>query len=127
MRLRITLAYPTEEVKDLVNFASKGINHRRLTVWVKNSAYSWYGRAYLNRGHCVVRIGKENHFPVKNHQYPRLKRPPIYDINNWQEALVLCVAHELRHQQQWRKNKPRSEVDAERWAYKKLLAYRATF
>jgi hypothetical protein len=125
MKLRITLAQPAEEVARLVLLASEGIDHDMLSVWVKNCSRAFAGRAYFEACHCVVRIGRPSHFPIRRHHYPRLKTAPVYDIESWQEALVLVTAHELRHQEQFRLGHPRSEVDAERWALTRLAAYRA--
>lgn len=122
MRLRITSNYPIEEVKKLVRFASKGVNHSHLTVWVKNSSSSFAGR-YFHYGHVVARIGQPKKFPC-DMQYPGLKRAPAYEVNNWQEAMVVVVAHELRHHFQHKHHKRMSEIDAERWAVKKLVAFR---
>jgi hypothetical protein len=125
MRLRITLAQPHEEVTQLVALAAEGIDHSDLSLWVKNCSRAFAGRAYLEARHCVARIGKPLHYPIRSHCYPGLKTAPVYDLETWQEALIVVVAHELRHQQQYQQKKPCSEVDAERWAVDRLQAYRA--
>jgi hypothetical protein len=126
LQLRITLSQPTAEVRELVELAAEGIDTDGLSVWVKNCSRAFAGRAYFEAKHCVVRIGGPVHFPIRRHHYPRLKTAPIYDLNSWQEALVLVTAHELRHQQQYRHGWRRSEVDAERWALNRLSAFRLT-
>lgn len=55
------------------------------------------------------------------------KRSPVIVCVNWREALVAVAAHEARHIQQFQRNKPRSEVDAERFAAKALERYRESF
>ena len=133
MRVKITLNYPKAEILKLVEFASIGINDRNITLAIKNSRYAFRGRAYhgiwwLNgkkhKNYCVIAIGKETHFPIKSHKYPRLRTAPTYDLNDWREALIICTAHELHHQKKFRTRKRNSEVDAERWAVKRLEAYR---
>ena len=124
MKLRITLKQPVDEVHALVNLAAEGIDTDGMSVWVKNCSRAFAGRAYFEARHCVVRIGGFQHFPIRNHHYPRLKTAPVYDLNSWQEAVVLVTAHELRHQQQYLSGWRASEVDAERWAVERLLAYR---
>ncbi len=124
MKLRITLAQPHDEVAQLVALAAEGIDHDALSVWVKNCSHAFAGRAYFAAAHCVVRIGKPSYFPIHNHHYPGLKTAPMYDLGTWQEAVVLVTAHELRHQEQYRRGYRKSEVDAERWALTRLLAYR---
>jgi hypothetical protein len=124
VQLRITLSQPSGEVRELVELAAEGINTEGLTVWVKNCSHAFAGRAYFEARHCVVRIGRPLNFPIHGHHYPRLKTAPIYDLNSWQEALILVTAHELRHQQQFRNGWRRSEIDAERWALGRLTAFR---
>jgi hypothetical protein len=124
LQLRITLSQPAAEVRALVELAAEGIDTEGLSVWVKNCSRAFAGRAYFEAQHCVVRIGGSRHFPIRRHHYPRLKTAPVYDLNSWQEALVLVTAHELRHQQQYRHGWRRSEVDAERWALDRLSAFR---
>ena len=125
MRVKTTIDYPIEEVKRLCAVASRGINHKGFTIWIKNSRHAYAGRAYLYRNYAVVRVGRPEHYPLQAH-YRGLKRAPYFTLNNWQEAIVAVVAHELRHLQQYKLRKPRSEVDAERWAVKRLDAYRET-
>jgi hypothetical protein len=125
LALRVTLKQPFEEVRELVELAAEGMDTRGLSIWVKNCSRAFVGRAYREAAHCVVRIGADRNFPIRDHTYPGLKTAPIYDIESWQEAVVVVTAHELRHQQQFRMGWPASEVDAERWALGRLETYRA--
>jgi hypothetical protein len=52
------------------------------------------------------------------------KRAPLIEVHDWREALVVVASHEARHVHQFRHGKPRSEVDAERFAAKALERYR---
>ena len=52
------------------------------------------------------------------------KRAPVIVCRDWREALVMLAAHEARHIHQFQHNKPRSEVDCERFAAKALERYR---
>lgn len=125
MRIKLTASYPLEEVKALCKVASYGIRTKNFRIWIKNSRYAFAGRAWSS--YAVVRIGKPHHYPIKDHQYTRLKTAPVYDINDWKEAMIIVVAHELRHLQQGRlRMRGKGEVDAERWALKRLHAYRAS-
>lgn len=54
------------------------------------------------------------------------QRSPLIVVNDWREALVVVAAHEARHMAQHARGKPASEVDAERFAAKRLEAYRET-
>lgn len=60
---------------------------------------------------------------VERHPYGG-KRSPFIEVNDWREALVAVAAHEARHIYQFQHGKPKSEVDAERFAAKRLAAYR---
>jgi hypothetical protein len=49
--------------------------------------------------------------------------PPI-EMMDWREGLVALAAHEFNHIRQFQNNWPRSEVDCEKFAAKRLAAYR---
>jgi hypothetical protein len=53
------------------------------------------------------------------------RRAPQIDMADWREALVMVAAHEARHIWQYQHGKPRSEVDCERFAAKRLTEWRA--
>ncbi|MBS7622269.1 hypothetical protein KEJ39_01160 [Candidatus Bathyarchaeota archaeon] len=136
MRIKNTSRYPTDEVEQLVRFASRGIDSSRVEVHVKNSKRVFAGRAWHNIGRnmvinvaeditdlLVVRVGSPTNFPFE-FSYPRLKTAPRYMIQDWREAVVCLTAHELYHIKQRRTGRRASEVRAERWALKRLLEYR---
>ena len=87
MIIRNTSKYPDKRVRELIAFASKGFNDKKICLNVKGSNKSYYGRAYLGVPSIsnaprstdyliVVRIGKPDKFPVKhfysNYKYKRL-------------------------------------------------------
>jgi len=134
MILRNTSRYPDSEVRDLVKFACKGFNDKRVCINVKNCNTSIYrGRAYggvpyisnapkSSKYLVVIRIGSPDRFPTQgNGGY---KRVPDFEIKDWKEALVAIVAHELTHIKQYRYGKRRSEVKCEMAEIKKLQEYR---
>ncbi len=136
MRIKNTSRYPTAEVERLVRFAAKGIGKSRVEIHVKNSRRVFAGRAWHIIGNnrivnvakyvddlVVVRIGPPAKFPIE-FSYPRLKTVPRYTIRDWKEAIVSVTAHELYHIKQRRACRRASEVKAERWALKRLEAYR---
>jgi hypothetical protein len=182
MRLDNTSLYPTARVRELVEFAMKGVNTDRLYVRVKGSNGTVAGAAYDNVPDVspvsrmksvdrlvVCRIGSPSSFPCDNlREYTRwvqvplsqwqemskaeqeklrywqhsdgsfgqerqvvMKHPyggqrsPLIVMNDWEEGLIALAAHEGRHVHQQRNGKPRSEVDAERFAAKRLEAWRA--
>jgi hypothetical protein len=70
-------------------------------------------------GVMLFQVGEEVRHPYGG------KRAPLIVCRDWREALVAVAAHEARHIQQYQRNKPRSEVDCERFAAKALDRYRA--
>lgn len=135
MIVRNTSKYPTEEVKKLIEFAVNGFGNK-VCVNVKNSASSYHGRAYpyvpnvsnapkSSKYLITVRIGSPDKFPKEDYySNTKYKRLTPFTYNTWQEAMMAVAAHEFRHIYQFIKNKPRSEVDASKYAYKKLMEYR---
>ena len=61
---------------------------------------------------------------VSQHGYGG-KRSPVLTFESWREALVAVAAHEGRHIWQYQTDAPRSEVDAEQAAGRRLDAFRA--
>ena len=61
---------------------------------------------------------------VSQHGYGG-KRSPGLTFESWREALVAVAAHEGRHIWQYQTDAPRSEVDAEQAAGRRLDAFRA--
>jgi hypothetical protein len=132
--------YPDAEVRALVVFALKGLDTRRLAVNIKNAVNcAFRGRAYRGiprvspyRGDrrvthlMTVGIGAPWKFPALScyHHQKGMKSAPGYRMECWREALVAVAAHEARHIHQFRRALPASEVDTERWAAKRLDAYR---
>ncbi|MCL5999346.1 MAG: hypothetical protein M1546_25275 [Chloroflexi bacterium] len=152
MYVRNRSRYPTGEVQQLLAVAAEGIDTADVEVHIRNSKGCFSGTAFFARPRrlrlqpatrwlIVARIGVPDRFPILQHHYPGLKTAPRYDIMNWCEAVVLIVAHELRHVQQFRARaewisvqrslQPRtqvrpsgearfSEVVCERWAVARL-------
>jgi len=135
--LRNESRYSTQEVRKLVTFAVGEIDLRHVCVKVKNSnrqAFSGMAYDHIPRLAVVpasakqlvtVRIGGQVKFPLLGHRYlGKSDRFPTYDIHNWQEALVVCTAHEALHIEQFREGLRCSELRAERYAVRKLNEWR---
>ncbi len=54
------------------------------------------------------------------------KGSPLIEMMDWREGLVGLAAHEFTHIRQYQNNWPRSEVQCEQFAAKRLAAYRNT-
>src|SRR5690242_14068927 len=113
MFVRNSSRYPTDEVEQLVAHGAWGIDTDDIEIHVRNSKGSFSGTAYFakprrlrlqsqTRWLVVARIGEPRRFPIHRHRYPGLKTAPRYDILDWREAVILIVAHEVRHVQQFR-------------------------
>jgi hypothetical protein len=53
-------------------------------------------------------------------KYPRLKTAPVFTAHDWRDQLLAVAAHEAYHVKQFRTGMRRSEVAAERWAFRAL-------
>lgn len=154
MRIKNTSKYPTHIVCSLIKFGCKGVNMDRVMIHVKNTSkggvagFAYYGVPSISsaRGMVTVdrlvtiRLGSEDRFPRDNmtsewHKSPTGgyvlvkhpyggKRSPLIVCNDWREGCVAIAAHEARHIYQMKHKKRLSEVDAERFAAKRLAAFR---
>lgn len=130
--------YPTAEIEELLKIAGEGIDPGAVVVRVKDCRGPFTGRAYrafmasewwpTGVRYVLLRVGPKCKFPwTRRYQYKRLKTaPPRYRFATWQEAIVGVGAHELTHIEQFRTQRPASEVEAE-WALVRALErYRST-
>lgn len=151
MSIYNTSKYPTNEIRDLILFGMKGIKTDDVFVHVKHTSQKTFrGLAhrivpYSSKAHklkkqykyqITIAIGHASWFPVstgrrvykRNGQVEIVgyggKASPVYTVNNWQEAFVAVAAHEARHIYQFRKGKRVSEPDCEKWALRRLEAFR---
>lgn len=130
--------YPTDEVKRLIRFAVKPLDMRAVCIHVKNANNCPYrGLAYRGiPGPAVeslqgvppssdwlvtMAIGAEDQFP---HEFQYMKRGPIITTDNWKEAVVTLAAHEGLHIEQFKENKPMSEIACEWFSQRMLDEYR---
>lgn len=125
-----------QEIKQLIRFAAKtavGLDHTGIEVHVKNtynhgcSGFCYnsplkFGSPDWIKQSIVIKIGPDHFFPEKF--YLKYKKVPDYEVANWQEAVILVVAHELRHLWQFRNKKPMSEVDAEKISLRAIEKWR---
>jgi hypothetical protein len=127
--------FSNDLVRRLVAFARDGREHGEVALTVKNSGRSFRGTAYprtpsVSPWHgkanylVVVCIGDDSRFPMRDHSYPGLKSAPVYDILDAVEALVLVLAHELQHCEQFKYGRRLSEIEAERSALRTLERFR---
>lgn len=107
-------------------------------VYANPDAHEWTARSYdgvprIARVQDGIRYlvtfnipadPRECRYPI-THQDPRLKTSPVVTFGGWQENLLHIAAHEARHIHQFRHGRSRSELDAERWAARRLLVSQA--
>jgi hypothetical protein len=140
--IRNTSRFPDDEVRRLIEFATEGLDMRRVCVNVKGGR-GLGGRAYdgvpsisnaprAARYLMTIKLGNGASFPVgplnRNGKSPGEVGPrnrfPFFTYADWREWLVACAAHEARHIHQYRHGTRRSEVDCERFAEETLDRYR---
>jgi hypothetical protein len=136
MTLRNTSRYDTREVRELVRFATSEVDMRGVHVNVKNANNTAFrGMAYIGVPFIsnappkadylvTIGIGAEDHFPMSRIHRRMTSRWPEYEMNNWREALVVVAAHEAKHIEQFKEDKPRSEIACEYFAARMLRRYR---
>jgi hypothetical protein len=141
--IRNTSKHPDDEVRKLVQFATRGVDMNRVCVNVKGghglSARAYDGVPSISnaprsaRYLVTIKVGNGVRFPVGPHNRngktpdevgPR-NRFPFFSYADWSEWLVSAAAHEAWHIHQYRHGKRRSEVDCERFAEKALNRYRS--
>lgn len=140
--IRNTSRHPDDEVRELVRFATRGVDMARVCVNVKGghglSARAYDGVPSISnaprraRYLVTIKIGNGVRYPVGPHDRrgrgpdevgPR-NRFPFFTYADWREWLVVAAAHEARHIHQYRYGERRSELDCERFAEKALARYR---
>jgi hypothetical protein len=133
--VRNTSRYPSDDVLRLVLFATANVDMRRVCVNVKNShRYACGGYAYLGVPEIsnappssefliTIRLGAAQRFPT---QLPHTKRSGPRRLSCWREGLVAIAAHEAKHIEQYRHDRPRSEVECERFEAEVLDRYRVS-
>src|SRR5690349_21747055 len=140
--IRNTSRHRDEEVRQLVRFATHGVDMNRVRVNVKGghglSARAYDGVPSVSnaprraRYLVTIKIGNGVTYPVgplnRNgmapHEVGPRNRFPFFTYADWREWLVAAAAHEARHIHQYRHGERRSEVDCERFAESALARYR---
>jgi hypothetical protein len=128
------------DLERLIGEAFAGVETDGVEVHVERAKSSWEsftGRAYGGRpkrprSHPTTRFlvrvkvpgSLRNRAYPRTYRYPRLKTAPWITVDDWQERFVALVAHEAFHTRQFREGLRRSEVQAERWAFRILESWR---
>ena len=136
MKLKNTTSLDDSLIREVVQFANPNNSLRGVAINVKNT--EWVGA----RGMCywgVPSMSPHSKDPAVKRlitigincktTFPwiwqtGLKRVPDFEVRTIEELLVAIVAHELRHAYQGDHDKPKSEVDCERFAQKRVLKWR---
>ena len=137
MLLKNTGRYPTHEVRKLLAVAARGLDLERVAVHVVDSHRAYDDRPCIAKmvrvpigaDHLVtLRIGAPGQFPADNMRTVMTwgKGSPLIVMMDWREGLVALAAHKFNHIRQFHNNWPRSwsEVQCEKFAAKRLAAYR---
>jgi hypothetical protein len=140
--IRNTSRHPDAQVRELVRFATRGIDMDRVCVNVKGG-HGLGARAYDGvpsisnaprraRYLVTIKIGTGVKYPVgpqnRNGKAPHEVGPrnqfPFFTYADWREWLVAAAAHEAFHTHQYRHADRRSELECERFAEQALMRYR---
>lgn len=130
-----------DELVRLVVDGFDGVDDSGVEVRLERCRSSWQsftGRAYAGplrrpRPHPDTRflvrlwvptVFRSRAYP-RTYHYPKRKTAPSITVLDWQERLVALAAHEAFHVHQFREGLRRSEVAAERWAERRLRAWRS--
>ena len=151
MLLKNTSRYDTKLVRQIVKVAAGEIEIGDVAINVKNSLEHYAGRAYPSipsgeyespwlrkydkktgnakaRYLIVCRVGGPEKFPYQCKGYPGRKIEngnwPTPLLADWMECMVMLVAHELMHIQQFRSKARCSEQETEAFAMRRLEAWR---
>jgi hypothetical protein len=127
------------ELAILIQDAFLGVDSSGVELRVeraRNSHESFTGRAYPEpprrpRPAAGTQFFVRLRLPsvLRNRGYPRAFRytglvtAPWITVRDWRERLVALAAHEAFHVHQFREGLRRSEVEAERWALRKLMEW----
>ena len=128
MWIRNTSRHPDDQVRELVEFATRDVDMRNVCVNVKSGELA--GSAYNGvpsisnaprpaRYLITLRVGRGNerwplgpinyHFKRPNEVGPR-NRFPFFVCDDWREWLVKLAAHEAKHIEQFRNGTRCSEI-----------------
>jgi len=146
MRVLNKTEYPTEEVRELLRFAAKGIRTGGIggiTVTVKNGKHlsGLTNRSPYSSGpRYSITLRLPQQYPRPWWTRTKGEWVETYRVQDWREGLILLAGHEFYHVRQYRKNAARkrklllqgiqarernhSHVRSDRWGSKKLEQYR---
>jgi hypothetical protein len=135
--VRITVSrsipdYFHDEIRTIVKAGFRGTKDSGVEVHVKAKRlgdHNLTGGAY-EEVPCIAQVARTTRYLVtlsiprdledieypRGWKYPGLKRAPEFHFCCWQADLFHLSSHEAAHVRQFRNDKPRSEVQAERWA-----------
>ena len=143
MWIRNTSRYPDDQVRELVEFATRDVDMDRVCVNVKNGELA--GSAYNGvpelsnapraaRYLITLRVGRGGegwplgpvnyHFKRPEEVGPR-NRFPFFVCDDWREWLVKLAAHEAKHIEQFRQGVRCSEIVCEQFAVGVLKEFRS--
>jgi hypothetical protein len=130
-----------EALRGLIVASFDGVEREGVEVhldWARGRRQSFTGRAYpqlpsrprTERGtRYLVRLDLPSVFRNRGYpltyRYRGLRTAPWITVADWRERLVALAAHEAFHIHQFRNGIRRSEVQAERWALRRLVEWRA--
>lgn len=137
MRVKFSRTIPETlhgELRDILELAARKVNTKGVEFHVKRSGDEYFkGYAYDGIPY-VSSVAATTDFlvtirvplPLESIQYPRtwrypgMKTAPEFRYQGWTDEFFHLIAHECYHIKQFRSGYSRSEVKAERWAWKRM-------
>lgn len=136
--------YPTDRVRELLQFGAKGVRDAGVEVHVKNAPnWTFSGRAYYEipeianvdaraKYLITIKIGGPERFPCLAHHlgvWTMRSYPDGIELEDWEDVLVFVGAHEFRHIWQAQRTERtgkggKREHDADKFAIRRLNAFR---
>lgn len=144
MKIRNDSRYPTALLRTLLYYAEGDVNTTGVGVHIidadhtySGAYHTWKPRHSVFRGvksvryHITLRIGAPTRFPARDHHGRKFKTAAkkgyvLTDgYQDWKEGFLGVAAHEIWHHYQNKNRRKFREVDAIRYAYQRVMAYRA--
>jgi hypothetical protein len=134
MKIENNTKFPTELARKLIEFARpSGIS--KFQVRIRNTGYSYKGRAYTFRNRIDIFYNHKNKYPRYYHPYQLCgQKGKKHWVANATELMLWIFAHELRHLWQAKQKNKRgyawgsrgkfSEVDTEAYSLRKIREFR---
>lgn len=122
MKITNLSRYPTERVREIIHWVETGLSSNMPCTVV--NCLNVYRGYYKHGAGIQLYLGGPHKFPATGCHYTgRGEKFPYHNLSTWEDALVLITAHELEHNNQYRKMQrdlikfaaSHTPIEAENW------------